>query len=169
MSRLSEVGAPWRQWWLALAPRERLLLGAAAVLLILTALWLGPGRWAWKTLRTGPALEAQARQQLQAMQALAQRLREAPQGSAELAAPSAAELLSTLEAARGDLQAQLSLQLQGDQVLVQVRDLNGLALQTWLAEVRRASRVRVVDMELQRSATGSTWQGRLVLAMGSTP
>ena len=75
MSRLSDTLAPLRQRWQALAPRERGLLGGAALLVLVAALWLGPGRWAWKTLRTGPALEAQARQQLQDMQGLAQRIR----------------------------------------------------------------------------------------------
>lgn len=164
MSRLSDTLAPLRQRWQALAPRERGLLGSATVLVLVAALWLGPGRWAWKTLRTGPALEAQARQQLQDMQGLAQRIRQAPPGGAEATTPPPEQLLRALEASRGPLQAQLSLQVQGDQVLVQVRDLDGPALQTWLGEVRRASRVRVVELELQRSATGSAWQGRLVLA-----
>ena len=168
MSRWDDAWGPLRQRWQALAPRERGLLGGAALLVLIATLWLGPGRWAWKTLRTGPALEAQARQQLQAMQSLAQSVRQAPQGAAEAVAP--APLLSALEASRGAWQAQLSLQAQGDQVLVQVRDLDGQALQNWLSEVRRASRVRVVEMALQRSATGSTWQGRLVLAgPGPTP
>lgn len=157
---LQPAWARARQQWQGLAPRERLGLQlAAAALLVLALFWLGI-QPAWRTLRQGPAQSAQLEAQLQQMQqwaAEAQQLRQLP-------AVPPAQAQQALKAATDFLGPGARLDLQGERARVSVSELNGEALNRWLAEVRSSARARPIEAQLQRGPRG--YSGHIVLALG---
>lgn len=152
--------ASLRARWEALAARERSVLGVAALVVGLAAVWLLAVQPAWRTLREAPPARAQLDAQWQAMQRLAAEAAEL-RGAAPLA-PALA--LQALQAATERLGAGARLTLQGERAVVALQDVDGEALQRWLGEVRRGARAQPVELRLTRDARG--WRGSVVLALG---
>ncbi|WP_338416794.1 type II secretion system protein GspM [uncultured Sphaerotilus sp.] len=151
--------APLQQRWQALAPRERLgaTLGAGLVLVFL--LWTLGVQPALKTLRTAPVQQAALDAQLAQMQRLAA---EAVELRA-LPPVDPAQADAALQSATERLGAAARLQRSGERVSVTFTSVEPAAMMGWLAEVRAAARVRVVEAQLGR--TGNGYSGSVVLTL----
>jgi general secretion pathway protein M len=145
--------------WTERSGRERQALALAGTVLGAYLLWAVALAPALGTLRQAPARIAALERQLQQMQALAaeaQALRATP----PLATAQAQALLSTAAARLGD---KARLMLQGDRAVLTLNGLDGAQLAIWLAEVRAAARVRVIEAQLSRTPQGG-YTGSVVLA-----
>jgi general secretion pathway protein M len=145
--------------WATRSGRERQALALAGAVLGAYLLWAVALAPALGTLRQAPAHRAALERQMQQMQTLAaeaQALRATP----PLAAAQAQALLSTAAARLGD---KARLMLQGDRAVLTLNGLDGAQLALWLAEVRAAARVRVIEAQLNRTPQGG-YAGSVVLA-----
>lgn len=159
-AQLRQARAQAEAQWQALGDRERLALGAVAVLLGLLLFWsllLAP---ALRTAKAAPAeleaLELQL-QQMQAQALEARLLRAAP-----AVPPAQAE--AALKASVEHLGPVARLNLTGDRAVVSLNGIAPPALQAWLGEVRAAARARPVEAQLTRGPKG--YAGTLVLSLG---
>jgi len=147
--------ARWRQ----LAPRERVGVGSAAVLIALLLVWSMAVRPAWRSLSETPAQLDAVELQLQQMQRLANESRElralprVPSQQAEEALRGATERLG----------ANARLSLAGDRATLSLSGVSGEALVAWLGEVRSAARARPEEAKLSRGANG--YSGTVVLSL----
>lgn len=147
--------------WAGLAPRERLLVGAAAGLVGLALLWwvaLGP---AITTLRTAGeqhrVLDAELAR-MQRLQAQAKAMQSAPRQNPE-------EAMRQLEAAiRQQLGTSARYVIAGDRVTVTLANAQPAALAQWLSQVRTNARAIPGEAKLTRNASGG-WDGSVVLAL----
>jgi type II secretory pathway component PulM len=157
-----------RSRWQSLAPREQRAVVIAGVCLLAAALWLALLGPAWTRLRDGPAQQARLEAQLRQMQADAQtvaRLRSRPAANddADGLTP-----LARLQQLSQPLGSALTISPEGERLRVRLQGIETAALQRWLAEARRATRVRVSDVQLNRpQADEGRWQGQLVLTLPS--
>ncbi|WP_024539052.1 type II secretion system protein GspM [Comamonas badia] len=150
--------------WARLAPRERTLVHAAAVLVALALLWwllLAPPL---KALRASPARHAQTNaqwQQMQQLQAQAEQLQGAPRHPG---ADAPALLRSSVEAAFG---ASAKTTIAGARATVTLTDAPASAVAAWLAQVRASSQAAPVQAQLSRVGTALPvrWSGSIVLAL----
>ena len=147
--------------WAGLAPRERLLVGAAAGLVGLALLWwvaLGP---AITTLRTADEQHRELDVELarmQRLQAQAKAMQSAPRQNPE-------EAMRQLEAAiRQQLGTSARYVIAGDRVTVTLANAQPAALAQWLSQVRTNARAIPGEAKLTRNASGG-WDGSVVLAL----
>lgn len=145
--------------WASMAPRERVLVGAAAALVAAALLWWLALAPALATLREAPvqrrALEAQARQ-MQLLQAQAQALQAQPRLNR-------ADALKSLEASVSQrLGTKARLVASGDTATLTLSGVPAEALSAWLAQARADARTLPAEAHLQRNAAGQ-WDGSLVL------
>lgn len=148
-------------YWRGLAPRERGLALAAALVVGAALLWLVALQPAIRVLRTAPAQLAALDAQLQQMQALATE-------AAELrAAPtlSAAQAAAALRSASERLGAKARLALQGERAVLTLSGASPTQLRDWLTQARVGAHARVVEAQLTRSAQG--WSGTIVVQTGA--
>lgn len=152
-----------RARWDAMAPRERLLVTVAAILIAGALVWTVGIQPAWKTLRTAPAEQARLDSQWQAMQ------REAAEARGLRATPAVAPNLAAqaLQGATARLNGKARLMLQGDRAVLTLQGVHGDALTQWLSEARLGARARPVEAKLTRGDDGYT--GTLVVVFGSRP
>ncbi len=163
-AQIGGLKAQLRERYRALAPRERLLVATALVVVALYAAWSLAVAPALRTVRAAPATLDALDAQLQDIQRLAgesRRLREATPVSP-------AQSGATLRAATERLGPAGRIALQADRATLSVTNVQGEALRAWLNEARSAARARVVDVQLTRNAEGG-FSGSLVVAFGSTP
>lgn len=156
---LSKQLAPLQQRWQALAPRERLGAALGLGLLLVFLVWSLAVQPALKTLRTAPAQQAALDAQWAQMQHLAAEaveLRALPPVD-----PVQAD--AALQAATARLGEAARLQRSGERLSVTFTSVEPAAMMAWLAEVRAAARVRVVEAQLGR--TGNGYSGTLVLTL----
>ncbi len=158
---------PFSQRWQSLATQDRRALTLAAVVLSALAVWQWGIAPAWRTVQTAPAQLDQARGQLQRMQTLAQ---EANSLQAQGNAP-AGNRPETLAAIQQVTQQTLGTNAQvlpqGDRVRVNLTEVSGPDLATWLAQLRGLARVSVQEVQIQvanASGNGSRWNGMVLLA-----
>ena len=155
----------WQQYWRSRAPRERLALTFAGLLLGIGLLWLLFVQPALVTLRETPAqidqLDAQL-QQLQRLAAEAQELR-------GVAAVGSGQATAALRAATERLGDKGRLSLLGDRASLTLNGVSPEALRGWLIEARSAARARPVEAQLTRAGNG--YSGTLVVQLsgGSAP
>lgn len=145
--------------WAARTGRERQALALAAAVIGAYLLWAVALAPALGTLRQAPAQRAALERQMEHMQALAaeaQALRATP----PLAAAQAQALLTAAVVRLGD---KARLMLQGDRAVLTLNGLDGTQLALWLADVRAAARVRVIEAQLNRTPQGG-YTGSVVLA-----
>lgn len=152
-----------RDRWAALAARERLLIGAAALLVGATLLWLLAIQPAWRTLQTAPVELARLDAQWQTMQ------RQAAEAAALRATPAlpATAAGQALQASTARLGASGRLLLQGERAVLTLQGADADALRQWLVEARSGARARPLEASLTRTDAG--FSGTLVLAYGSAP
>lgn len=146
--------------WQALATRERQLVLAAVVVLVLGLLWAVAVQPAWRTLARAPAEHDALDMQLQAMQRLAteaQQLRAVTPVSPEQAT-------AALQAATQRLGDKGRLVITGERAVLNLNGVGPGALRDWLAEARAGARARPLEANLSRGSAGYT--GTLVVAIG---
>jgi general secretion pathway protein M len=150
-----------RARWEALAPREKMLAAAAAVLIAATLFWLlaiGP---ALGTLRTAEeqrrTLDAQL-QRMRTLQSQAQALQAQPKQNAE----QAARLLEQSVTQRLGTSARTAV--SGDRVTITLSGTPPDALAQWLAQARANARALPSEARLSRNPAG-LWEGSLVLTL----
>ncbi|GAP34554.1 type II secretion system protein GspM [Piscinibacter sakaiensis] len=159
----SRPAATLQRRWQALAPRERLAIGAMATVVGLALAWLLALQPALRTLREAPRQIDQLDARLQAMQGLA-----AETAALRAAAPvGSAQATAALQAATEGLGGRGRLQVQGDRATLTLTGVETAALQEWLQLARSAARARPVEAQLARSGNG--YSGTLVLALSSAP
>lgn len=150
-----------RARWLALAPREKLMVAAAVALVAFAIVWMiaiGP---ALSTLRSAGeqrrTLDMQV-QQMVNLQAQAQTLQSQPKIGRE-------EALRQLElSVKQRLGTTARMMVSGDRVTVTLAGTQADALAQWLAQARGTARSLPGEAHLTRNA-GGTWEGNLVLAL----
>lgn len=155
-SRFAGLSRAWR----GMSGRERRMVGAAAVLVLLAGLWglgLAP---ALRVLRNAPQQIDQLDQQLQTMQQLA-----AEAGAIQARPPMHREAaMRALEASvRQRLGATTQIRTAGDRATVVLQGVPPQALAQWLSQVRTGSRAVPVQAQLRRGAQG--WDGTVVLEL----
>jgi general secretion pathway protein M len=151
--------APLQQRWQSLAPRERLGAALGGVLLLVFLVWTIGVQPALKTLRTAPAQQAVLDAQLVRMQRLA-----AEAGELRALPPvDPAQADAALQSATARLGAAARLQRSGERLSVTFTSVEPAAMMGWLAEVRGAARVRVLETQLGR--TGNGYSGTVVLTL----
>jgi general secretion pathway protein M len=151
--------APLQQRWQALAPRERLGATVGLGLLLVFVVWSVGVQPALKTLRTAPAQQAALDAQLAQMRRLAAEATELR----ALPPVEPAQADAALQSATQRLGAAARLQRSGDRLSVTFTAVEPAAMMAWLAEVRAAARVRVVEAQLGRAGNG--YSGNLVLTL----
>jgi general secretion pathway protein M len=153
----AQAGALWR----ARAPRERVALAIAALVLLALVVWallLAP---ALGTLRSAPQqLEALESQLLQ-MRGMAAEVRELRNATPVAAAQSGLAIKAAAER-HGD---KVRLTLQADRALITLVNASPEQLRALLVEMRSAARARPVEAELTRVPAG--YSGTLVFNIGA--
>jgi general secretion pathway protein M len=168
----------WRQHpaWQRLQPRERSLVLAAVVLVLVAAWWLGLVGPAWRQWTTAPQRLTQLHHQLQTMQSLAavaRSLQAQPSRTRD-------ERLAALEqATRSHLGGGSSVKAMGDTHTVQLAHVTPDALARWLADVRINAQLTpdtVQLLQVPKSAQGPgqteasgpvSWQGSVRFVLGN--
>ena len=162
--------APLQAHWKALAAREQNLVLAAGALLAIALLWWLALAPALQTLRSAPArhaaLDAQL-QRLQALQAEAQQLRDAPPMRP---ADARRSLQNTLTQQLGDT---AQIQFTGDRATVTLKGASASVLAQWLAQARSNAHAAPLEARLAQSADAARaapagearWNGTLVLSL----
>lgn len=155
MSRTAQLRARWE----SLAPREKLLTGAAAAVVALALLWLVALSPALGTLRTAERQQRAADAQLQRMRALqtqAQSLQAQPRQNPE-------ETLRQLElSVRQGLGSTARMVTAGDRVTLTLTGTAPDALSQWLTQARVNAKALPGEARLSRNSAG-LWEGTLVL------
>lgn len=150
-----------RAWWAGLAPRERMMVGAAGSVVGLALLWWIALAPALATLRAADAQHRELDAQLQRMQRLrteAKAMQAQPRQSQE-------EAMRQLETAiRQQLGTTARYSIAGDRVTVNLTNTPPAALAQWLAQVRGNARALPGEARLARNAAGG-WDGSLVLTL----
>jgi general secretion pathway protein M len=145
----------------ALAPREKLMVLAAAVVVAVAIVWLVAIGPALSTLRTSDeqrrALDAQL-QRMVALKTQAQAMQSQPK-------PSRDEAMRQLEqSVRQRLGTAGRMVIAGDRVTVTLAGTPADALAQWLAQARTAAHALPGEAHLTRNASG-LWEGSLVLIL----
>lgn len=150
-----------RQRWTALAPRERLLVAAAAGVVALALFWWIALAPALATLRAAEAQHRALDAQLQYMKRLQAQAR-AAQGQPR---QNPDEALRQLEATtRQQLGAAARTSVAGDRATVTLGNAPAAALAQWLSQVRANARAIPTEAKLTRNAGGG-WDGSVVLTL----
>ena len=150
----------WQTTWSALARRERMLVWFAATVVVLGLSWRLALAPALHTVQTAPQRGDELAQQLQAMQAMAGAAREW-QGRPKVGREDALRVLATSLQQRLAGRAQLTP--TGERATVTLTGVAPELLAPWLAQVRSAARVVVLQARLSRGANG--WDGSIVLQL----
>lgn len=153
--------------WSRLAPREQALVRMAGAVVLLALLWgllLAPPL---KALRQSDARHAEldARwQQMQQLQAEAERLQSAPRHVGSDAPAPSAQLQAATQAQLGTA---AKLNIAAGRATLTLTEVPAEALAAWLAQVRASAQAAPVQAELTRASTTNParWSGTLVLAL----
>jgi general secretion pathway protein M len=153
------IAAPLRSRWDALAAREKVLVGGAAVLVAAVMVWLVALGPALATLRTAEdqhrTVDAQLQQML-ILQKQAQLLQAQPKQSHD-------EALRLLElSVRQRLGASARLLVSGDRATLTLTGTAADTLAQWLTQARVDARALPSEAHLNRNPAG-LWEGTLVL------
>ncbi len=147
--------------WAALAPRERVLVAAAATVVGVALLWWVALAPALTTLRSADAahrsLDAQLERMLR-LQTQAQAMQAQPRQNPD-------EAMRQLEnAIRQQLGTAGRYSIAGERVTLTLTGVPSPVLAQWLAQVRVNARAIPTEARLTRNA-GGTWDGTLVLTL----
>jgi general secretion pathway protein M len=158
MSRFTQA---LRMRWNASAPREKMLVSAAATLVVIALVWwvlLGP---ALSTLRGAEAQHRAVNTQLQrvlSLQAQAQSLQSQPRQNYE-------EALRQLELSVSQrLGTTARMVVSGERATITLTGVAPDALAQWLTQARVNARAIPAEARVQRNASG-LWEGNVVVTL----
>ena len=160
---LASVRQQARQFWQARAPRERQLLAAVAVALLVLVVWLIAVQPALKTLRETPA-------ELDRLDLRWQQMQLATVESESLRAASpvpSAQAQDALRAATERLGGKARLVVQGERATLTFTGVAFEDLHAWLGEARSGARARPVEAQLLKAASGYNGSMSVTLAGSS--
>ncbi len=152
---LPQTVALGRQRWAAMSPRERVLIGSAAVLVLVALLWLLAIKPAWRTLQTAPQRIVTLQQQLQTLQQDGQQI------AALRSAPSAPAFSGDLQAAivawfkRVDPGAKVQAQVLPGEVTLDLSALRPATLAALAQTARRDWSAQVDGADLKLGPDGA--------------
>lgn len=156
-----KMPARWTTQWARLAPREKLMVGAAAGLVLLALFWWVAVAPALAVLRTSDEQHQSIDAQLARMRALqqqAQSLQSQPKQNPD-------ESQRLLEASvRERLGTTARMVVAGERVTLTLTGTPAEALATWLNQARVNARAVPSEARLSRGASGG-WDGTVVLAL----
>ncbi|KQT14044.1 type II secretion system protein GspM [Ramlibacter sp. Leaf400] len=156
-----KMSPQWTAAWAGLAPREKMLAGGAAALVLLALLWWLGIAPALAVLRASDQQHQSVDAQLARMRALqqqAQSLQSQPKQNQD-------ESMRLLEASvRQRLGTGARMAVAGDRVTLTLAGTPPDALATWLSQARVNARAVPVEARLTRGAGGG-WDGTLVLSL----
>ena len=159
--QLAGLRAQASEFWRSRAPRERLILGVAMLLIGVAIVWMLAVQPALRTLREAPLqldrLDAQL-QQMQRLAAESKTLRNPVQISPGQAAVA-------LKAATERLGEGSQIIIQGDRATLTLAGVSGPALRAWLSEARSAAHARAIDVQLLRNPQG--YAGSVIVTFGA--
>jgi general secretion pathway protein M len=155
--------APLRAKWLALAPRERQMLGVMGCAIGVTVLFMVAVKPAWKTLQQTPAQLREAQAVLDDMRKQAEEVK--AMRSQPPVPPVQAQ--ASLQSATDRLGEGARLRMQSDRAVLSLDKVSGAALASWLSEVRSSARVRPLEANLSQ-VEGGAYSGTVTLSL-STP
>ncbi|MFM1991641.1 MAG: hypothetical protein RJA99_4598 [Pseudomonadota bacterium] len=152
-------------WWGGLQARERRVLGAGGTLLALVLVWLLAFEPAWNGRRKLSAELPALRGQLSQMEGLAAEARRLS-GQAAQAVDSPQQLKGALERsidAAGLRGAVSQLTVAGELIDLRFKDVSFAAWLAWFDTVLRETRLRAVDVAIERESTPGRVGVRLTL------
>ena len=161
LQALQQQLQPLRTAWIGLSARERRMVLAAGLALLIAASWLIAIAPALRTLRDAPAQRAVQEQQLARMrqwQGEARTHKQQPRISPE-------ESQRVLQELGDRLLGPGSVTLQGAQVQAQFKGVSPEAVAQWLQQARTLGRALPQQMQLERTSDG--WHGTMVLRLPS--
>ena len=147
--------------WQALTPREQRGLVALGAFIGILLFWLIAIAPALQILRDSDQRRVRIEQQHNHMLALQQQA-QALQTRTPLARDEALRQLQSLTPS-----PQIQLQVQGDRVSVQLKNVPATTLASWLSQARHQAQALPTEMHLRRSSNPSAiaWDGSLVLSL----
>jgi len=156
-----KIPPQWTATWATLAPREKMLAGGAAALVLLALLWWLAVAPALAVLRSSDAQHQALDAQLARMRALqqqAQALQGQPKQNQE-------ESMRMLESSvRQRLGTSARMVVAGDRVTLTLTNTPPDALAGWLSQARVNARAVPAETRLTRNAGGG-WDGTVVLTL----
>ncbi len=169
--RLQTLSSQAQTLWQQRSPRERWLLGVAAVLLALALLWTVGLAPALRTWQEAPIKQAQLdtqNQQMRQLQAQADALKQAQTLSRR-------DAIQWLESHLSELGPKAQLTAQGEHLRLSLQAAPAPALAQWLAQAREQAHTRPIQAQLQHNAPTATapttgdkpllWSGSLLLRL----
>jgi len=161
-ARLQALRTQASATWRARAPRERIALAVAALVLIALVVWALLVAPALATLRSAPQQLESLEAQLLQMRSMAAEVRELRNTTPVAAAQSGLAIKAAAER-YGD---KVRLTLQADRALVTLVNASPEQLRALLVEVRSAARARAVEAQLTRVPAG--YSGTLMFDIGGS-
>jgi general secretion pathway protein M len=153
--------AALRARWLTLATREKVLVAAAAVLVLFVLVWLMAVRPALGVLRISDREHRELDAQLQQMMVLQQQARTL-QSQPKLGHDEALRLLETSLRERIGTSAQLAV--NGNRATITLTGTPADVLARWLTQARVDARALPSEARLSRNAAG-LWEGTIVVSL----
>ena len=138
------------RFWQSLAPRERQMVVAVGVVLVVLVVWLLAVQPALRTLRETPVELDRLDLQLQQMQ-LAAIESETLRSASPVPAAQAAD---ALRAATERLGGKGKISIQGDRATLSFTAVPVAGLRVWLGEARSGARARPVEAQLLKAVGG---------------
>jgi general secretion pathway protein M len=153
--------AALRARWLTLATREKVLVAAAAVLVLFVLVWLMAVRPALGVLRISDREHRELDAQLQQMMVLQQQARTL-QSQPKLGHDEALRLLETSLRERIGTSARLAV--NGNRATITLSGTPADVLARWLTQARVDARALPSEARLSRNAAG-LWEGTIVVSL----
>ena len=156
-----KIPPQWTATWAGLAPREKMLAGGAAVLVLLAILWWLAVAPALSVLRSSDAQHQALDAQLARMRALQQQA-QALQGQPKQNQDESMRMLES--SVRQRLGTSARMVVAGDRVTLTLTNTPPDALASWLSQARVNARAVPAETRLTRGAAGG-WDGTVVLTL----
>jgi general secretion pathway protein M len=157
---LSDARQQADRFWQSRAPREKQLIVAMAIAVVVLIVWWLLIQPALRTLRETPIELDRLDQQMQQMQLAAgemQTLRAASPVSTEQAT-------AALRAATDRLGGGAKLVVQGSRATLNFTSIPAESLRGWLGEARSAARARPLEAQMIKAASG--YSGSIIVGIG---
>ena len=157
-----------KNWWLALAPREKVIVALAGALVLLCLLWFLALRIPLQTWKSAASERQKIEQQIQQVDEIGMQI-ESLQTADRISFDAAYQTLSSTTREYFPDGAQVNL--MGDQVSVTLANANAHSLAQWLAAVRNNAKALPESAKLNagtpaaEDAGSSVWSGIVIFRL----